>query len=129
MSAAASRVYEYVQDRRHAGHLADPSAVGRSSMGGQPPHTTLYLKVADDTVREGRFQTSGCGFLMACCAAAIDLSLERPVADCRRIEAVQLVQHLGGLPENRLYCAELAVAALHDALATVQPTAPPPVAE
>jgi NifU-like protein involved in Fe-S cluster formation len=119
MSAPGSRVYEYVQDRRHVGELADAS-VGRSSVAGQPPHSTIYLRIVDGTVREGRFQTSGCGFQVACCGALIELCNDRPIAYCLSIGAAEIVAHLGGLPPTRLYCAELAIEALRDCLATAE---------
>ena len=124
MSAGPSRVYEYVQDRRYSGQMADPSVVGRSSLAGQPPQVTLYLKLTDQSVSDARFQTSGCGFLMACCAAVIELSLQRDRHDCQQIEPAQVVAHLGGLPVNRLFCAELAVAALRDALSQLATSSP-----
>jgi NifU-like protein involved in Fe-S cluster formation len=128
MSAPGSRVYEYVQDRRHVGELADAS-VGRSSLAGQPPHSTIYLRIVDGKVREGRFQTSGCGFQLACCGALIELCLGRRTGDCATIRPEDIVAHLCGLPPTRLYCADLAVAALHDALSLHVSPAPAPAGE
>jgi NifU-like protein involved in Fe-S cluster formation len=119
MAAPVSRVYEYVQDRRFVGDL-EGANVGRSSLSGQAPHTSLYLRITDGIIREGRFQTSGCGFLLACCGAVIELCVGRSTGDCRSIGPEQIVNHLGGLPPTRLYCAELATAALQDALSVRQ---------
>jgi NifU-like protein involved in Fe-S cluster formation len=119
MPAPVSRVYEYVQDRRYVGELAG-AAVGRSSLGGQAPCTTLYLRIVGGVVREGRFQSSGCGFQLACCGAVIELCAGRHVTDCLSIGADEVVAHLRGLPPARLYCAELAIAAMRDCLAAAQ---------
>jgi NifU-like protein involved in Fe-S cluster formation len=127
MTASSSRIWEYVQDRRHVGELSCPTRVGHSSLDGQPPHTTLHLRIDKGVVRDGRFRTSGCGFMLACCAAMIELSLECTLDECRRIERSQIANHLRGLPDNRLYCAELAVAALQDAL-RIQPSPLSPLA-
>ena len=88
----ASRVNEYVEDRRYMGELAQPSAIGRSSLDGQPPHTTLYLRLADGIVREGRFRTSGCGYLVASCGAVIELATGRSATKCRAITEQQLIE-------------------------------------
>lgn len=115
MSASSSRVAEYVQDRRHCGQLAG-ALVGRSSLAGQPPNSTIYLRIENGVLREGRYQTSGCGFLAACCGAVIDLCLGRALADCLGVTPQHVADYLGGLPDQRRYCAELAVDALRDAL-------------
>jgi len=116
MLSQASRVYEYVEDRRYVGELVNPSSVGRSSIEGQPPRTTLYLRIEEGLVREARFQTSGCGYLVASCGALIELAIGRTLQACRAITELQIFEHLGGLPEPRRYCAGLAIAALRDAL-------------
>lgn len=116
MSQGSSRVYEYVEDKRFMGELSNPTAVGRSSIDGQPPHTTLYLRIDEDKIREARFQTSGCGFLIAAVGATIELALNRSVDDCREITEQNVYSHLGGLPSTRHYCITLALSALKDAL-------------
>lgn len=114
--AVASLLNEYVQDRRHVGDLPEANAIGRSNLGGQAPHTTMYLLVRDNVVEQGRFHTSGCGFLIACCAAAIELCLNQSLETCKQLTPAKVREHLGTLPENRYYCAELAISALQDAL-------------
>jgi NifU-like protein involved in Fe-S cluster formation len=116
MSDSPSRAYEYVQDKRYVGELAEPTVIGRSSLDGQPPHTTLYLRILDERVREARFRTSGCGYLMAACGSLIELALDRSLDDCRTITERQIIEHLNGIPDTRRYCAALAIAALHDAI-------------
>jgi NifU-like protein involved in Fe-S cluster formation len=74
------------------------------------------LRIEDGRVEEARFQTSGCGYLVASCGALIELANCRTLEACRAITELQIIEHLGGLPEPRRYCAVLAVAALRDAL-------------
>jgi NifU-like protein involved in Fe-S cluster formation len=112
----ASRVYEYVEDLRYVGDLAEPNAVGHSSLDGRPPHTTLHLRIEQGTVLEGRFRTSGCGYLIACCGALIELAREKTPQECAQLTEEQLIEYLGGVPEPRRYCAGLAIEALRDAL-------------
>jgi NifU-like protein involved in Fe-S cluster formation len=116
MSAPSSRIYEYVQRLPHAGVLTTGNAKGESSLDGRPPRTTLYLNIADGRVAEFSFQTSGCGFLIACCGALGDLVIGKCVDECAAIGPDQVEEFLGGLPEERQFCASLAVDALRDAL-------------
>lgn len=117
MSRPSSRVYEYVQRLPYAGVLTTGNVKGESSLDGRPPRTTLYLNIVDGRVAEFSFQTSGCGFLIACCGALGDLVIGKRVDECAAIGPDQVEAFLGGLPEERQFCASLAVDALRDALA------------
>lgn len=116
MTEIESRITEYIRDRQHMGVMQDPTAVGRSSLDGQPPITSLGLRIDQGVVVDGRFQTSGCGYLIASCAAAIELSIGQRAEACLAIQPADVVAHLGGLPEHRLFAADLAIEALHNAL-------------
>ena len=111
-----SRVYEYVEDRLYMGELRDADAVGHSSLDGQPPHTTIYLRICEDLVKEARFTTSGCGFMIASVGALIELAIDQHIHACLSISEQQVVQHLRGIPDPRRYCTTLAIMALRDAL-------------
>ncbi len=111
-----SRVYQYVEDRLYMGELRDANAVGNSSLDGQPPRTTIYLRICEDLVKEARFTTSGCGFMIASVGALIELATDQTIKTCLSISEQQIVQHLRGIPDPRRYCTTLAIIALRDAL-------------
>lgn len=124
METSLSRVAEYIQDRRFIGQLSEPSGVGHASFSGQPPSTVLFLRAINGVVEDGRFQSSGCGFLVACCAASIQLALKRPLTECHDVTPQAIAEHLGGLPDNRRFCAELACEALQAAVAASLASSP-----
>uniref|UniRef100_UPI003D815170 nitrogen fixation protein NifQ n=1 Tax=Trichloromonas sp. TaxID=3069249 RepID=UPI003D815170 len=74
------------------------------------------LRQQDDRVKEIRFQVFGCGFTIAACAAAAELAEGRPLDAALAIDDAMVDTALKGLPEERSYCATLAVEALHAAV-------------
>ncbi len=121
-----SRVYEYVEDMRFVGDLANANASGSSSVDGQSPHTTLQLVIREDIVHEARFRTSGCGFMIACVGALIELVVGRTLDACLLVTEQEVVDRLQGVPPHRRYCAELAITALKSAIEGYRNTQMPP---
>ena len=117
MAEASSRFAEYLARRPYAGALADADAVGGANADDRPPGVAVFLKVREGRIADAGYQASGCGYLIACCSALMDLAIGRTIPDCEQLTEVQLIEHIGSLPEHRQYCAELAVRALHNTLA------------
>src|SRR5687767_152999 len=124
MSMQTSRVAEYLERRPHWGPLADADAVGGANVDGRPPEAAIFLKLDRDCIADGGFQASGCGYLMACCSALLELCMGQTPSACRVLDSAQLETHLGGLPDTKRYCAELAVLALRNTLAKLSALAP-----
>ncbi len=117
MTAPASRIGDYLQRRPFAGSLADADAIGGANVEGRPPEAAIYLKLQDGRIADAAFQASGCGYLIACCSALLEMCLGQTPGHCRALDQGGLESHLGGLPEAKRYCAELAVLALRNTLA------------
>ncbi len=63
-----------------------------------------------------RFQTFGCGPAIAACSLLTEWLQGKGVEEARALSPEMLVEMLGGLPEDKHFCAGLAVTALQDAL-------------
>jgi NifU-like protein involved in Fe-S cluster formation len=124
MTAPGSRIGYYLERKPHAGALNAPDAVGGANVDGRPPEAVIYLRFHNGLIVEAGFQSSGCGYLVACCSALLDLCVGQTPAACAAIGSTQLEAHLGGLPEAKRYCAELAVLALANTLARVGAAVP-----
>lgn len=120
MSAPASRVAHYLEQRPHLGGLAEPDAIGGANIDGRPPEATMYLKLDRGRIADAGFQASGCGYLIACCSCLLEMAIGRTLAECRGLSEAQLAQHLSGLPESKQYCASLAVLALRNTLGRLE---------
>ncbi|MGW8312715.1 MAG: nitrogen fixation protein NifQ [Desulfuromonadales bacterium] len=120
MTGYTETIRRWATDTRRAGIL--PNADGTGEVGldseeiGRRLAVRFTLKVEGERVTDIRYQVFGCGFSMAACALAAELSVGTALEEIQAIDAKRLDTALSGLPAERDYCAELAVQALHAAV-------------
>jgi len=76
----------------------------------------IYLKVRGRTITEATFVTDGCGATMAVGSRLMKKAEGMEIADVLMMTDDELIEELGGLPEDSLHCATLAVSTLHKAV-------------
>jgi len=77
----------------------------------------VMLTVIDKRITEIRCQPRGCAFTIACASAMSELACHRTLEDALEISPQDVEAELGGLPEDHLHCARLAVNTLGEAIA------------
>lgn len=120
MTGYTDLIRRYAADDRYIGSLDDADGIGEVGLGageaGRRLAVRFTLRVENAAVAAVRFQVFGCGFTIAACAAAAELAEGRPLETARTIDAATVAATLGGLPEERSYCAALAVESLRAAM-------------
>jgi nitrogen fixation NifU-like protein len=76
----------------------------------------LSLVVREGTVVQAGFNTYGCPAAVACGNLVCELSTGRDVSKLLNISSRDLILLLGGLPDVKTHCADLAIGSLRDAL-------------
>lgn len=120
MTGYTDTIRLWATDTRRAGVL--PNADGTGEIGldskelGSRLAVRFAIKVELDVVTDVRYQVFGCGFSMAACAVAADLSIGCSLDEVQKISERHLDEALEGLPAERDYCASLAVQALRAAV-------------
>lgn len=124
MTGYTETIRQWATDTRRAGALSNADGIGEvgleSNERGSRLAVRFTLKVEHDRVIDARYQVFGCGFSMAACAVAADLSVGYALEDVQAIDAKRLDVQLGGLPAERDYCAQLAAQALQAAVKSVR---------
>ncbi|MCU0591879.1 MAG: iron-sulfur cluster assembly scaffold protein [Desulfobacterales bacterium] len=77
----------------------------------------VTLTVADQRIADIRCRPRGCAFTIACASAMSELARQRTLEDALEISPQDVEAELGGLPEDHLHCARLAVNTLGEAIA------------
>jgi len=77
----------------------------------------VTLTVIDKRITDIRCQPRGCAFTIACASAMSELACHRTLEDALEISPQDVEAELGGLPEDHLHCARLAVNTLGEAIA------------
>jgi nitrogen fixation NifU-like protein len=111
----SATVIDHWMHPRHPGPL-DP-ADGHARVRGPCGDTMeIFLRVRDGTVREASFVTDGCITSIAAGSMAVELVGGRDAAAARALSETDVLEALGGLPEDSRHCATLAASTLHAAL-------------
>ena len=107
---------DHFDSPRNAGQMDAPDLIGRASLRGRAPYTTLQLRVRGKHIVDARFLTFGCGAMIASCSVLTEMIKGRSLDDCADITTSHVVEVLGGLPRNKQFCPGIVISALHDAL-------------
>ncbi len=117
-------IRKYATDDSRAGQLETPDGTGEvglsSSEAGRKLAVRFTLQIDQERIKRARYQVFGCGFTIAACAAAAELAEGEQLSTISLVDSGVINQRLGGLPEDRSYCAELAVEALQAAVSSLQ---------
>lgn len=97
------------------GRLSD--ADGASAIRGSCGDTMeIFIKQRDGKISKCTFFTDGCGATIACGSRLTKLIEDRSLEYANTICPEDLIESLGGLPEDHIHCAELAIMALKECI-------------
>ena len=106
---------DHAMNPRNVGSMADANGFGRVT-GPCGDTMQVWLKVADDTVVDAAFLTDGCGTSLAAGSMITELAKGKSVLDALRVSQQDVLDALGGLPEDSVHCALLAADTLKKAV-------------
>lgn len=107
---------------KNAGNAPRANAVGTSASFDCGSFIRILLEIDNDTkaVRQARFQTNGCGFMVAAADTVAEMLAGRKLTDLHGVQSGEyerlLLEKLETFPKNRKQCAELVLTALKGAL-------------
>jgi len=99
---------------RNLGEMASPDGFARIT-GPCGDTMEIYLKVKDGRVMNASFWTDGCGPSIASASMVTEMAKGKTIFEAQKITQHDVLNALGGLPEESLHCALLAANTLKDA--------------
>ncbi len=79
----------------------------------------IDLKVHDGVIEKIRVAPEGCVFTKACASVVSELAQQKTLEQALEIEPEDIKNVFGGLPDDHMHCARLAVNTLGEAIAEV----------
>ncbi len=107
------RVARYPQN---IGSLDNPSGQG-AAVGKCGDSMVVSLKIQSGAIADIKVFPRGCVYTLACASAMSELAKGRDLDRALELEPDDVAEALGGLPEDHLHCARLAVNTLGEAIA------------
>lgn len=111
-------VQDHYRNPRNLGRIEDADGVGEVSIR-EPSIDWLQvsLRLNGDRIAEARFRAIGCAATVAAGSAMTEWLVGRRVAEAASLTQGTVLGVLGGLPEEKRYCADLASRAIRAAVA------------
>ncbi|RLC61772.1 MAG: iron-sulfur cluster assembly scaffold protein [Chloroflexi bacterium] len=108
-------VIEHSMNPRNLGDLDDADGFARVT-GPCGDTMSIWLKVNGDTIINASFMTDGCGTTIASGSMVTEMAKGKSVGEARRIGQQDVLDALGGLPDESKHCALLAANTLKEAV-------------
>jgi nitrogen fixation NifU-like protein len=113
-------VIDHAMNPRNAGTLADADGYGKVT-GSCGDTMELWLRVKNAVITDSTFMTDGCGTSIAAGSMITEIARGKKITQAIKINQQDVLDELGGLPEESEHCALLASntlkAAIKDSLA------------
>jgi NifU-like protein len=108
---------DHFMNPRNSGQLPDPD--GHSEVGSPQCGDAMTLDIMvddEDRISEIRFMTFGCAGAIAAASALTEIAKGTTLDDALSITNDQIVEYLGGMPEEKYHCSVMGHEALEEAI-------------
>jgi nitrogen fixation NifU-like protein len=109
-------VMDHFKSPRNVGTMDDPDGVGEVGNPICGDMMSIYLKIADEHIKDIKFQTFGCGAAIAVSSMLTEIAKGKSLDEAKKITNKDVAEALDGLPKNKLHCSNLGADALHAAI-------------
>lgn len=112
----SDQLREHYAHPRNTGSVEEPSgrALVRSPLDSDT--VLITLRIADGIVAEAKFKCMGCAVAIACSSMATEMVRGRSVGEAYAIAEQEVADALGGIPEYKMRCSNLAPEAIRKAI-------------
>lgn len=111
------KVMDHFTNPRNVGEIDNADGVGEVGNMKCGDIMRIYINVSDEGIIEDvKFRTFGCGAAIATSSVVTEMVKGKTIDEALAITNKQVAEELGGLPENKMHCSNLAADALHKAI-------------
>ena len=110
-----ARIKEYFQKQTNLEIMSDATVLGKGGDPGCGDYIELYLKIENDKILKATAMVAGCPYAIATTSAFTEMITGKSLDDAMMITGDQVVEHLDGLPEEKVHCSLMGPEALRNA--------------
>jgi nitrogen fixation NifU-like protein len=101
---------------RNAGSIENPSGRGLARSPVDSDTVLITLRIEDDRIEDIKFKCMGCGVAIACSSIATEMVIGKAVEEAYQLTKQSVADALGGIPEYKMLCSNLASDAIRAAI-------------
>ena len=113
-------VLEHFSNPRNVGQIEDADGIGEHISDVCGDHMCIYIAVDDNRIVDIKFLSLGCAASIASGSILTEMVKGKTLEDAAKTTKDDVVNALGGLPEQKIHCSVLAADALHKAIQDYQ---------
>lgn len=116
----SEKVLDHFENPRNVGEIKDANAVGVVGNAKCGDIMKIYMDIEDDTIKDVKFKTFGCGAAIATSSMATEMVKGKTVKEALELTNKAVMEALDGLPPEKIHCSVLAEEAIHSAIENYQ---------
>ncbi len=115
------KVMDHFTHPRNVGEIKNPDGVGETGNPTCGDIMKIFLKIEKNDqgieyIEDVKFQTFGCGAAVATSSMVTEMVKGKTLDEAEETSNQAVAEALGGLPEVKMHCSNLAANALHEAI-------------
>jgi len=112
----SEQIRSHYANPRNAGNVANESgrAIVRSPVDSDT--VLITLEIEGNVIKDAKFKCMGCAVAIACSSMATEMILGKAVDEAYQISEQAVADALGGMPEYKMLCSNLAPEAIRRAI-------------
>lgn len=110
------KVMDHFTNPRNVGELENANGVGEVGNAKCGDIMRIYLDIKGDIIKDVKFKTFGCGAAVATSSMVTEMVKGKTIDEALVVSNAAVAEALGGLPETKMHCSNLAADALHKAI-------------
>ena len=116
MALYSEKVMDHFMHPRNVGVIEDADGVGEVGNAKCGDIMKIYLKIENDILVDGKFDTFGCGSAIASSSLATEMIIGKSIYEAMELTNKAVAEALDGLPAHKMHCSVLAEEAIKNAL-------------
>lgn len=116
MALYSEKVMDHFRNPRNVGTMENADGIGEVGNAKCGDIMKIYLKIENDTIKDVKFETFGCGSAIASSSMATEMIMGKPVSEALELSNKAVTEALDGLPAHKIHCSVLAEEAIKSAV-------------
>jgi nitrogen fixation NifU-like protein len=109
-------VKDHFYNPRNVGEIENANGIGTVGSKTCGDVMTIYLRIEKKIIKDIKFKTYGCAAAIASGSIATEIAKGMKIQDAMKLTREEIARKLGGLPEFKMHCSNLAADAIKKAI-------------
>ena len=110
------KAMDHFMNPRNVGEIIGADGVGQIGDEECGDMVKLWIKVDNNHLADVKYKVFGCPAAIAVCSMMSEMAMGKHLDDAYEITDAQVAEALGGLPDQKYHCSNLAASALQKAI-------------